>query len=274
MKCFLLLVCSLSMPLSGLAEAIYNCELNSNAPGVELPATEYAKKVKNFNYKAQEAPRGEKFDNGEISAFLVTKANHIHILLKELKTDNKAQATFMPTQARISFQLGANNSLTCQHPGPQPNSGSLDVTNLKRDSDLLLLQPPFKVTVARSFYVQFENAAEQMWTANFQNGSVLPQDKTIDKKIPRCFFTIQSKVKKGIWTPVRDSYPVLSTSVNQNNSNEMVWSLSFVDFAAGKTKSESEEFTPFTLECVFFKKPFTFEQFNSITGYYFEIQAL
>ena len=263
----------LSLPCLSLAQAIYNCEVNSNLPGIELPAEEYAKKVKTFNYKAQEAPQGVKFDNGEISAFLGTKEGHIHILLKELKTENKAQAIFLPAQARIAFQLGANNALNCRHPGTVSASGSVDVANLKNDSDLLLLQAPFMVTVARSFYVQFENAAEQMWTANFQSGAVLPQNKTVDKKIPRCFFTLQSKVKKGVWTPVRDSYPVHTTSINQNNPNEMVWSLSFVDFAAGKTKSESAEYTPFTLECVIFKKPFTFEQFNSITGHHFEFQA-
>ncbi|HAZ14424.1 MAG: hypothetical protein A2X86_19530 [Bdellovibrionales bacterium GWA2_49_15] len=256
------------------AQAIFNCELNSNIPGVELPAEEYAKKVKTFNYKAQEAPQGVKFDNGEISAFLATKEGHIHILLKELKTENKAQATFLPAQARIAFQLGANNALSCQHPGAHPASGAVDVANLKNDSDLLQLQAPFKVTVARSFYVQFENSAEMMWTASFQGGAVVPQDKAVDKKNPRCFFTVQSKVKKGIWTPVRDSYPVHTTSINQNNPSEIVWSLSFVDFAAGKTKSESTEFTPFTLECVILKKPFTFEQFNATTGFYFEIQAI
>ena len=116
----------------------------------------------------------------EISAFLVTKEGHIHILLKELKTENKCPSHLSPAQARIAFQLGANNALNCRHPGTVSASGSVDVANLKNDSDLLLLSP-FYGTVARSFYVQFENAAEQMWTANFQSGAVLPQNKTVDK---------------------------------------------------------------------------------------------
>ncbi len=264
------------LPRLCFSQAVYQCEINSNLPGVELPADEYAKKVKTFKYKAQEAPQGIKADNGEISAFLVTREGNIQVLLKELKNDNKAQANFLPAQTHIAFKLGTNHSLTCDYAtnANAPTASSIDIANMKSDTDLLQLQAPFKVSILKSFLVQFSQSAEEMWTANFQNGTVLSSDKSIDKKFPRCFFTVRPKVQKGVWTPVRDSYVVHTASINQNNPSEMVWSLSFVDFASGKTKSESAEYTPFTLECVVLKRPFTLQQFNSITGYYLEFQAI
>ena len=70
-----------------------------------------------------------------------------------------------PAQARIAFQLGANNALNCRHPGTVSASGSVDVANLK----MILIFAPKPLYGCGTLFMYIENA-EQMWTANFQSG--------------------------------------------------------------------------------------------------------
>jgi hypothetical protein len=246
---------------------LFQCELDSNAPGVETTAQEFAKKVKKFQYKAEQVVSGVKVENTEVSAFLWMKEGLINVMVKELKSENLAKATYLPLQPKFLLQLGLNHTLKCdQNPPAGKETGELSIENLTSNSDILKLKTPVSIQVKKSFMVSFEDPSEEMWAAKFQNGENYISLAQIEKKFPRCFFTVKPKIKRTVWTIEREKYAVKSVSINKNNKQEIVWSASFVDFSSGHIKSDSMDYTPFTFECVILKTPFTVQDLSKITG--------